>query len=506
MTFAALKDMARVVHEYKSEQPEVLGNVSTALLEDAHRLYQILLEKQHATEDEIINTFFQADTPDYQYYECVKTKLEKVIINSSYLIDQSKIDNSRVATYISSLCYLTAGEVMFQLGEHTASSGAIETAFEASLKHEFTRLCADALYFLKTYYYSHQSDAQKLAYYNALHKEFEGKRNMEVQAKIYHDDLIQYYNSSKIPNQAVSQKAREYHQALQSENLDKQSNGYKLMTHTIGIIQYMTANQYLQALNLCETAIKEYAHNNNINRGPIALFFAQKVFCLIHLKMHNNLAIEEALKTYFRLSTKNGYNAFKGHELALFYTLHTRQYPKALQHYEKGRNHPLFPNLTGILRENWLLYGGYLHLLAELGQLDKKAVEKTVGPFRYSKFINDIKILSKEKEGMNIPLMNLPILFSLARGEGDFPEEYMATLERYRKRYLRDEMNIRSASFVKLLLLLARKPFEGKNVDRKIEKELAILRQQQPQFSRQTIAIEIIPYEDLWWLLTGTPV
>lgn len=506
MTFAALKDMARIVQEYKSDQPEVLGNVSTTLLEDAHRLYQILLEKKPASDEECVNAFFQHREVDHKYYQVVKNKLKKLLTNSLFFIDQSKVNNLRIATYINSHYHFAVGETLFHLGGQVSSAELFEEILEVAREYNFVRLSADILLLLKLHYFGPQGNAKKGLQFILLLKEFEEKRNMEVLARIYLDEITQYYAAGKIPNQILSQKAHNYYEELNEKKTINSTVFFKSMTYTIGLIKFMASSQYMEALNLCEIALKEVIGDKNINRGPIALLLAQKMYCLIHLKIYDTSIARDTMKSYWKYVQKNSYNAFKGHELEIFYALHSRQYSQALQHYEKGRNHPLYPNIKGMLYESWQLYGGYLHLLAELGQLDKKAVEKIVGPFRYSKFINDIKIMSREKEGMNIPLVNLPILFSLAKGDGNFPEEYMATLERYRKRYLHSDMNIRSASFVKLLLLLARKPFEGKNVDRKIEKELAVLRQQQPQFSRQTIAIEIIPYEDLWWLLTGTPV
>jgi hypothetical protein len=65
--------------------------------------------------------------------------------------------------------------------------------------------------------------------------------------------------------------------------------------------------------------------------------------------------------------------------------------------------------------ENWLLIGGYLHLISKFGLLDASEVEQVVGKFKYSKIYNDIEILKKDKEGMNIPLLLLPVLYELAQ-------------------------------------------------------------------------------------------
>ncbi|MBU6340646.1 MAG: hypothetical protein KGS48_04050, partial [Bacteroidetes bacterium] len=108
----------------------------------------------------------------------------------------------------------------------------------------------------------------------------------------------------------------------------------------------------------------------------------------------------------------------------------------------------------------------------------------------------------RDKEGMNIPLVLLPLLFSLA--EKDDLEGYgrsIEAIEKYRKRYLDNEMNRRSASFTKMLLALGKIRYEKGSAERKIKKEMAVLDSLPPQDASQSLAVEIIPYEDLWALL-----
>ena len=160
---------------------------------------------------------------------------------------------------------------------------------------------------------------------------------------------------------------------------------------------------------------------------------------------------------------------------------------------------------TGNTQDDWKLYGGYLHLLAILGKMNAEKVEKAAGLLKLSKFQSDFLVLDKDKDGMNIPKTFLPILYKLA--EGTFWESEISTeaLDKYRQRYLENELNQRSAIFMKLVIALSKKDFSPKLSERKIQQELEEPKALPPELSRQSFAVEVIPYEDLWEMLTAEP-
>jgi hypothetical protein len=187
--------------------------------------------------------------------------------------------------------------------------------------------------------------------------------------------------------------------------------------------------------------------------------------------------------------------------LHLHYCLFARRYKDALNIYQKCSRHEKFPTITGQIRDNWHLYGGYLHLLAALGELDTQEVISVVGEFKYGKLNNEIEVVGKDKQGMNIPLILLPVIYALVKGKFDEKEMSPEALEKYRKRYLDTDLNRRSAAFLNLLLAFSKRDHKSAAAEKKIKKELDVLASEQPQVASQTFAVEIIPYEDLWELM-----
>jgi hypothetical protein len=200
---------------------------------------------------------------------------------------------------------------------------------------------------------------------------------------------------------------------------------------------------------------------------------------------------------------EGGFNWFRVMELQFYNRIYSHRYQDALDIYAKAVQHTRFNLLNGSYRELWTLCGGYLHLLALLGKLQPKNVEEVAGFFRPVKFQNDFEVMDKEKSGMNIPRILLPIMVSIVTGA--YEEEFgqsVESLEKYRKRYLDNDTNRRSAIFLRMLLALAKKSFDGDRALRKMEKEREQLKQLPPQMAGQNFAVEIIPYEDLWEMLS----
>ena len=232
------------------------------------------------------------------------------------------------------------------------------------------------------------------------------------------------------------------------------------------------------------------------------MLIMQKMACYNQLRLTDGTAVKEMLDYCLEILEEGHFNWFRIHEVYFYYCTYSGNYEEALQVYKKITKSPSFELLDGSYHDNWLLLGGYLHLLAKLKMLEPAKVEEAVGVFKFGKFFNEIEVLDKDKEGMNIPLMFLPVLFHLAQKTFDEQKDIsVEALEKYRQRWLANDMNRRSDSFLKMLIAFAKKDFASAAAEKKINKELEILKSETPQVAGQNFAVEIVPYENLWELL-----
>ena len=154
------------------------------------------------------------------------------------------------------------------------------------------------------------------------------------------------------------------------------------------------------------------------------------------------------------------------------------------------------------MKDNWNLYRGYLHLLKALKKIDIDQATAVLGAYNPTKFHNNFDVFFKDKEGMNIPLVLLPFLMELVQKTFDGSDTTLENLEKYRVRNIDHAMNIRSNIFLELMIAYAQKQYRPKLISRKMETIPAALRSRDKTTALQLFSVEIIPYEDLWDMIT----
>lgn len=504
MDFEALRELVSVITRNKLKQIEVFGNPGETESR-TELLYHAIAKEKVVSDESAAKKFFETENAKDPNYKKLRNKLVRQLINSAFFVDlnQPMFNERSTAEYN---CYRDFAAAMILRTRHANKAAAylMEQTLEQSIKFEFTSLTAEILRFLRAEYSRSQGNRTEHAHFSELHKEYESKRYLELKATDYYEELVEYYLENKSPNEGIGQRAEAYYNELAplAEKVDTARFFY--LTFQIGIIHRFATHDYPALLKLISQAQAVLSNRKNINRSEVFSVTVQKIGCFTQLKPYPRAEVDQTYTFCKALIQPFTFNWFKLEESFLYYLLHHKHYDEALEVYAGAMAHQdRFETMATQVRESWNLFGGYFHLLSELGICPEEKVRAAAGDFKYTRFINDFELLDRDRLGMNIPLVLLPILFSIAKKQ-DLEEAYgrsLDSLEKYRKRYLDNDINQRSAAFMNLLLALSRLPFDTDSARRKIEKELAKLHEQAPQVAGQSFAVEIIPYEDLWNLL-----
>ncbi len=500
MEFEVLKDLVRIITRNKVKQIEVLGNPGQEGSR-TEELYEGVAKERFTSDEEAARHFFGSDEKDPNYRK-LRNKLIRQLINTAFFIDvqQPMFSERSKAQYH---CYrdYAAAFILRTREAHKSSVYLLQQVLEQAIKYEFTELTADICSQLRSQFARTPGDSSSHERYSELHRIYEEKRYWEFKAFDYEENLIHHYITGRSTNEEVHQLAAQYFAELLPRAPQVDTVQYYLHTYLVGVIKYSSINDCKKAIEVCEEALQILRHRKNVHGGALLSFAIQKLSCLTQLRIFEE---DDQTALYcFSLVEEGGFNWFRVMELQFYNRIYSQRYPDALEIYGRAVQHPRFQLLSGSYRDLWTLCGGYLHLLAVLGKLNGNKVEAAAGFFRMAKFKNDFEVLDKEKAGMNIPLVLLPVMYSIATGA--YEEEFgrsVEALDKYRKRYLENDTNRRSAIFLKMLLALAKKNFEGEQALRKMEKEKMQLQQLPPQMAGQSFAVEIIPYEDLWEMLS----
>lgn len=506
MEFDVLKDLAQTITRNKIKQIEVLGNPgqeNSRIFE----LYEGIAKGQFSSDEEAARHFTGANAKDPNYRK-LRNRLIRQLINTSFFVDaQQPMYNERGKALFSCYRDYAAAYILWSKDATKASHYLFQQLLEQAIKFEFTELTAEICRILRQQAALSPGDFASHEKYSRLHRLYEDKRFWEAKAYDYSENLIHHYITRRSPNQEVNLLASQYFEELFPIIEQVYTIQFVVHTYQIGVIRHLSVNDCQSAIEMCDQALNNLKDRPNINRGSLTTFASQKLACLTQLRI-----FDEGGKTAeycMSLVDAGTYNWFRLLETRFYYFTYLKQYQEALSIFEQATTHERYSQLSGSNRDIWVMLGGYLNLLAVLGKLNPTEVEQIAGYYTPSttRFINDFEVLDKEKEGMNIPLVLLPVLYSVAKGQYDEEafRRSIEALDKYRQRHLENETNRRSAIFLKLLLALAKKEFEGTRADLKIQKELQLLKQLPPQMSRQSFAVEVIPYEDLLEMLLQPP-
>lgn len=156
------------------------------------------------------------------------------------------------------------------------------------------------------------------------------------------------------------------------------------------------------------------------------------------------------------------------------------------------------------LQEQWRIYAAYLKFIKQVRAEVIKGKDRS-NTFRLGKFMNETPIFSKDKQGMNIPILIAQFLFLLAQKKYYKLIDRTEALAKYQSRYLQQDEWFRSQCFLKMLMQLPANNFHRQAVERKTEDWFARLDNRgQNRTTSGLFPYEIIPYETLWkWIVAS---
>lgn len=501
MDFDVLRDLVQIITRNKTKQIEVLGNPGQEGSR-TEKIYEAIASGNFDSDEELAKKLFGVSAKDPQYRRA-RNKLIRHLVNTTFFIDaQQTLFSERNAAFINCYRDFAASQILIARNAIKAGVYLLEHILDQAIKFEFTELSAEIARALRINYARGVADRNQHEYYTQIHRRYEEKRRWEMQAFDSLEELLDHYITRRSPNEEVHHLSSTYFEELYPVVQQVDTFQFYLNTYQIGLIKYFAVNDCEAALGICEEALLVLVGRKTANRGALSTIAANKLACLTQLRKFEEG--DTTARFCLEMTEEGSFNWFKTMQLYLYYCFYAKRYTDALDLFRQAVQHPRYAMLNDTVRDEWQLFGGYLQLLAALKKLDPVEVEAVAGNYRYVKFSNDFLVLPKDKEGMNIPLILLPVLYSLATGE---KEEYGRTteaLEKYRIRYLNNDLNRRSAAFMKILFALSDRPFRPGPADRKIAKEWEILTAERPQVAGQSFAVEIVPYEDLWEMMKPT--
>lgn len=191
----------------------------------------------------------------------------------------------------------------------------------------------------------------------------------------------------------------------------------------------------------------------------------------------------------------------KFYDLGIRLSLASADFAQCNRYFQKVIDSKCLSDKPAEIQEQWRVYAAYLKFIGKVKP--EYAPDKgSNSTFRLGKFMNETPVFSKDKQGMNIPILVAQFLFLLSQKKYHKLIDRAEALAKYQSRYLQRDEWFRSQCFLKMLLQLPANNFHRQAVERKTADWFSRLENRQKNEKKELSPYEIIPYEILWkWIM-----
>lgn len=460
------------------------------------QLYIAIAEKKIQTDEDAGNLFSEGSSNGTSL-SSVKSKLKERLLDSFFLLQFKEANfTSRQKAFFE--CYKKWSTVMTLLSRNAKVIGIdqLERLLRHTTHFEFTELTLDILRVLRLQYSIVDGDIKKYETVKVQCEEYEGIWMMENKAEKYYSELMVQFTNSKSTQLEVVEQARVYYEELKPFMEKCSSFKLHMFGRLVEMMIYNGENDYVNTARLCEDAIRFFDQKEYDSGLPLQVFYYNLIVCYLQLReFEKGQAVINRCGYYFE---EGSFNWFKLQELFFLLSMHSGHYEEAYWLYEKVVNYPRFEDKAVQITEMWRIYQAYLFFLIKIGKIPAGIVSGKISKFKITRFLNEIPLFSKDKRGMNISILIIQILHSLADKNYDQTADRIDGIEKYCSRYLRENDTYRSNCFIKMLLQIPLASFHREAVARKTDRYTKMLLSTPLEAARQAHEIEIIPYEVLW--------
>lgn len=497
----ALKELAKLVKQHRLEEVALLGDQSGETSRMGE-FYEALVQNKFDNEDEAAAYFYGSDR-NYSGYQKLKAKTRNLLLNHVFFLNENKSQFSdRERAYFKCYRYWAAAKILLGLYRRNIGIQIAEQVLKLALTYEFSDLVMDVAKTLRIIYGTREGNQKKFEEYNNIYKEYQQISYYEDLAEEYYTELSISFVNEKSNNAERRQKADLYYQELAPFMKKYDSYRLHLSGNLIRSILHTSVNDYTATIDICDEAIRFFEKKHYTARLPLQIFYYQLIVCHTQLKQY--AAGKKAAERCLRSLEEGSFNWFKYQELYFILSMHTRNYQQAYRVFVRTTSHRQFARIPDNLKEIWKIYEAFLQVLYHLGKVKEEGENDHLSRFRFGRFINATPIFTRDKRGMNIPILVAQIMTLIIHRKYGQVIDRIEAIERYCSRYLTKDGTYRSNCFIKMLLQIPTNNFHAAAVKRKTAKYVRKLKQVPLDVAQQNHEIEIIPYEELWNLLLGS--
>jgi len=249
-----------------------------------------------------------------------------------------------------------------------------------------------------------------------------------------------------------------------------------------------------------EGFVEEYKHfEHNVRLGESALQQMHCYLCLGDFEHGRECALK--CETLFALHSNNWF-IYK--ETFFLLCMHSRNYGEAEKTLNLITSISHFKLLNRNRQEQWKIFEAYCHIINRAGFPGVAGDYTKQNRFRLSKFLNDIPIYNKDKEGFNTSILIVQIMTLLLDQKFLKLPDKVEALKRYANRYFKKETVYKSHTFMKMIIIADKCSYDKALTLEKTRDMESELNTEGYTHVSSYDGLEIVPYIDLWKIVISS--
>jgi hypothetical protein len=409
--------------------------------------------------------------------------------------DPNDASDYQNAYYESHRTWLVVRTLIGQ-GAHQAATTLVRKLLRQTEKFDFTLLNMDIYSFLRIQYGLRERNEKKYLEANQSYNWYQAMYTAENMAEEQYTRLMLSFVGHRSSAYLIADEIKATYELLREPMATYPSYRLQMYGRMIGFLHYTAQGDYAAASRHCAESILFFEKKPYEAKLPLQIFHYNQVISCIYLRVPE--LGESALAHGLRAIPEGSFNWFKNHEMLVYLSLYARSYQRAADTVSTLIQHVRFDALSESTKELWWLFEAYMHFL-----LAQQPSWGPLVPFRLKKFMTSEGIFLKDKSGINVAIILVRLLLDIQENNTKKLHTLVKATEQYCTRYLQHQAEMfRTYKFLQLVSQLARAGQQRAAFEAAVHHADSCLRSAEWAAAPRSFSVEIIPYEDLWQILT----
>lgn len=432
-----------------------------------------------------------------QAYQKLRSRLTERLLNTVFFLDKKRSKFTDLKSHQLEIVKKYAIVRILRANKDKILHIKIaESILRKAIDIEYIEIAYLIAKILRQHYAYIDYNSSKYSKYRIISKDLEEELFAEVKTDEYYDFVS---HAAAKGNKSINDDFKQEVTRISKELIlfQKKFSSQRINYNAFQIRSYvfLLNTEFENCISLCDEARNFFSKKEIKNPFFDYVFNNDKFEALVSLER-----VEEARKVLEEnLSlVSSPFNWFKIKRMALSLALFEKDYNQAYLICKEVVENPNFKKFKTI-NEQWKIRIAYIQLLLQAGYVDADlATENPLPKFNWNDILKTLPLYSKDKRGLNITIIVAQLIFLIINKKSIDILDRIDALNRYCSRYLKNNEDLRSNCFLKMISKLPEADFHPIRVERYVEKYKKRLLGTERILSQEISSTEIIAYEVLW--------